>query len=146
MRNAHKLPTLLMLILTSTCGAASVHAEDSTPSKAVPAGRNVCWKEAGLSRGVMQQRRSIVFDARAQIRAVEDDSTLNFSQQKQEIRDIRVNARQQVAKLITPDQLQTLRQCRLDRAASARTRQADENNPSGVSSAPEDQPSSPQPK
>lgn len=140
MKNASKVLTLLMLALPLTCGAVSSNPVDNAPTNAVAAGRQACWRQAGLSRGVLQQRKEIVSDARQRIRSVEGDSTLNARQQRQEIHGIRLDARQQVAKVVSPEQRQTLRQCRLDRALSHSAPQGDEKAPSGSSSEPASQP------
>src|SRR5271166_2702898 len=72
--------------------------ENGAPGDAVPAGHGACWQQAGLSKAVMEQRRSIVSGAKEQIRSVESDSTLTLAEQKRQIRQIRVNARQNLGK------------------------------------------------
>jgi hypothetical protein len=99
--------------------SALPNATGSGPGDAVPAGRDACGKQAGLSKDTTEQRNLIVTNAKAQIQNVESDSTLSLAEQKKQIRQIRKNTRQQVGKLLTLDQQQALRQCHRDRAAAS---------------------------
>jgi hypothetical protein len=100
----------------------------------------------------MEQRKSIVSGAKAQIRSVGSDSTLTLLQQKQQIRQIRMSTRQEVGKLLTPDQQEALRQCHQERTAQraapapASAPQGAGISSSGVSPAPENVTDSSQPK
>jgi hypothetical protein len=125
---------------------------NNTPGNMAPAGSTACWKQAGLSKDVMAQRRSIVSKAKARIRSVESDATLTPPQQRQQIRQIRMNARQDVNKLLTPDQQAALRQCREERAAertgsgTGSAPQGAGNDSGNAASAPDSSTNSPQPK
>ncbi len=115
---------------------------------ALPAGRNTCWKQAGLSKSTMEQRKSILSSAKVKIQNLPGDSALPAAQQKQQIRQIRADARQQVARLLTPEQQQALRQCREDRAAalSSGAGQSDAAGSSAAPPAPQEAPGAAQPK
>ena len=109
-------------------------AEDNAAGSPIPAGHMACWKQAGLSKGTVEQRKSIAESAKKQIGAVENDSTLTPAQQKQQIRNIRLNARQEASKLITPEQQRALRDCREARAAAHdATRSNGDRDASGMS-------------
>jgi len=125
----------------------SAGTEDQNPSNAVPASHGACWKRAGLSKSVMEQRRSIASGAREQIRSIESDSTLTLPQQKRQIRQIRASEWRNLNKLITPDQREALRQCQQERAGERPAPSpASGTDPSGVSPASENSADSAQPK
>jgi hypothetical protein len=117
---------------------------ESGPGDAA-AGRGACWKEAGLSKSTMEQRKSIVTDAKARVRNAESDTTLGFAQRKQQIRQIRMDMRQQLGKLVSPDQEEVLRQCRRDRAAAGGGQGAADTS-NTVSPAPKNPGTDPQPQ
>lgn len=143
------LPDASSSVSSSPAGAVD---ESSTPASAVPGGREACWKQAGLTKDVVEQRKSIVSGAKAQIRSIESDTTLTSAQQKQQIRQIRVNARQQVGKLVTPEQQEALRQCRQERIEARQNSNAGStpgdsgNNAYGASPPPTNSTGSAQPK
>ena len=126
---------------------AKVNPSDqaNASGQAGSADRNPCWKQAGLTKSILEERRSILSDAKAKIQNVESDSALTPPQQKQQIRRIRLAARQQVAKLMTPEQQQALRQCQQDHAASLPGGAGPSASP-GSNPAPQDVPDAAQPK
>ena len=128
--------------------ADGANAPDGAAGEALPAGRNTCWKQAGLSKTTMEQRKSIVSSAKIKIQNLQGDSALTAAQQKQQIRQIRADARQQVARLLTPEQQQALRQCREDRAAAlpSGAGQSDAAGSSAAPPAPQEAPGAAQPK
>jgi hypothetical protein len=132
MKNINKMWALIALGLTF--GVAASQAQQSNQGNPManatadsagsampesggvaPAGQEACWKQAGISKNTMEQRKTIVSGAQARIRSVESDATLTAPQQKQQARQIRMTARQQLEKLITPEQQESLRQCRRER-------------------------------
>src|SRR5580700_5411612 len=119
MRSTDKIAIFVALGFAFTSGAAALHADENAPSEPVPAGHSACWKQAGISKDVMQQRKSIATQAKSQVAAVQNDSSLTPRQQEQQIRQIRLSTRQQEEKLITPEQQQALRQCRRDQAGAS---------------------------
>jgi hypothetical protein len=143
------LPDASSSVSGSPAGAVD---ESSTPATAVPEGQEACWKQAGLTKDVVEQRKSIVSGAKAQIRSIESDTTLSPAQQKQQIRQIRVNARQQAGKLVTPEQQEALRRCRQERIEARQNSTAGStpddsgNNAYGTSPAPNNSTGPTQPK
>ncbi len=143
------LPDASSSVSGSPAGAVD---ESSTPATAVPEGQEACWKQAGLTKDVVEQRKSIVSGAKAQIRSIESDTTLSPAQQKQQIRQIRVNARQQAGKLMTPEQQEALRRCRQERIEARQNSTAGStpddsgNNAYGTSPAPNNSTGPTQPK
>jgi hypothetical protein len=127
-------------VSASPDGAVNPLNESGATGSATAAGREACWKQAGISKSVAEQRKSIVSGARAQIRSVESDATLTLPEQKQQIRKIRMNARQDAAKLITPEQQEALRQCHNERAGQRTPA------PSAAPEAPDTPPASTQPQ
>lgn len=75
-----------------------------------------CWEEAGISKGAMQQRRSIEQSTRAEVQSVCANSSLTPQQRREQIRAIRERSRQQIDTLINPQQREALKACQLSRA------------------------------
>lgn len=120
---------------TEPDATAQGHAPDQASGSATRTGGPACWHQAGISMKAMRTRASIMANAKTKIQNVNDDTSLTPQQQKRQIRQIRQNARQQIAKLVTPEQETTLRQCQLQRKPNA----APPSNP------PETTPPAPQP-
>jgi hypothetical protein len=74
-----------------------------------------CWREVGISKGAMQQRRSIEQSTRAEVQSVCANSSLTPQQRREQIRTIRERSRQQVDALISPQQHEALRACQESR-------------------------------
>jgi hypothetical protein len=70
-----------------------------------------CWQEAGISKGAMQQRKSIEQSTEAEIHSLCANSSLTPQQRHQQIRAIRERTRQQVDALITPQQREAIKAC-----------------------------------
>jgi len=77
-----------------------------------------CWQEAGISQSVMEQRRQIEQNTRAEIQSVCNDSALTPQQKREKIRQLHQQARQQIEGGITPQQQEALKACRQQRAAA----------------------------
>lgn len=75
-----------------------------------------CWQEAGISKGAMQQRKSIEQSTRGEIQSVCANSSLTPQQRREQIRAIRQRKRQQIDALISPQQREALKACQESRA------------------------------
>jgi hypothetical protein len=70
-----------------------------------------CWQQAGISKGAMQQRKSIEQGSRAEIQSVCANGSLTPQQRREQIRAIHERTRQQVDGLISPQQREAMRAC-----------------------------------
>jgi Spy/CpxP family protein refolding chaperone len=88
-------------------------ASDQNPAPAANrmAGGGACWRQAGITRAEMQQRRAIQEKTRSQIAGVCSNTTLNAKEKAQQVRELRVAERQQFENLLTPDQQKSLKEC-----------------------------------
>jgi hypothetical protein len=108
-----------MLSVLFSCG--SLLAQNGAPS---PAGnppqtrQEPCWRQAGISRTVMEEHRSIETDAHSQVASVCENSSLTPQQKQQQVREIRQQALQKLDALITPEQQSALHSCQQQRAAN----------------------------
>jgi Spy/CpxP family protein refolding chaperone len=69
-----------------------------------------------------------VQNARTQVQQVESNTSLTPQQQSQQVRQIRQNARRQIAKVLTPQEQRALQQCQ--RQARANRQPADSSGSS----------------
>jgi len=67
-----------------------------------------CWRQAGISRTVMEEHRSIETDAHSQVAGVCGNSSLTPQEKQQQVGEIRQQARQKMDALITPEQQSAL--------------------------------------
>jgi hypothetical protein len=77
-----------------------------------------CWQEAGISKSAMEQRKQIEQNTRAEIQSVCNDSALTPQQQREKIRQLHQQTRQQIEGVITPQQQEALKACQQQRAAA----------------------------
>ncbi len=77
-----------------------------------------CWRQAGISRTVMEEHHSIEADAHSQVASVCENSSLTPQQKQQQVREIRQQAQQKMDALITPEQQSALHSCQQQRAAN----------------------------
>ena len=83
--------------------------------------REPCWKQAGVSQQVQQQRRQIEESARSQISAICSNSSLSAQQKHQQIQQIHQQTRQQIEGLMTPQQRSAIEACRAQRGGGGRS-------------------------
>jgi hypothetical protein len=74
-----------------------------------------CWQQVGISKGAIQQRRSIEQNTRAEIQSVCSNSSLTPQQRREQIRSIRERSRQQMEALVSPQQREALKACQQSR-------------------------------
>ncbi|MGA2018983.1 MAG: hypothetical protein ABSH02_00215 [Candidatus Sulfotelmatobacter sp.] len=78
-----------------------------------------CWRQAGISRTVMEEHRSIETDAHSQLASVCENSSLTPQEKQHQVREIRQQAQQKIDALITPEQQSALHSCQQQRAAGS---------------------------
>lgn len=79
-----------------------------------------CWRQAGLSQAVLQQHRQLQQNMRREVMATCSDPGLSQEQRVLKIREIQAATRDQMSKLMTPEQEQTLNTCRAQRGGGRR--------------------------
>jgi len=77
--------------------------------------REPCWEVAGISKTAMEQRQTLARQARQEVESVCANSSLSLSQERERIREIRQQEKQQADALITPQQREALRACQQSR-------------------------------
>jgi hypothetical protein len=87
----------------------------SSPSAPPPARQEPCWKQAGITRQVMEQRVQIERDAHSQVASVCEDSSLTPQQKREQVKQIRQQAEEKANALIPSEQLNALNACRQQR-------------------------------
>jgi hypothetical protein len=70
-----------------------------------------CWEQAGISKNVNEQRRSIQESTRSQIQTVCSEPNLSEQQKREEIRKIRQATQEKVNALISPAEREKLEAC-----------------------------------
>jgi hypothetical protein len=116
----------LTLVGVVTFLVAAWPAHSQAPKPAAPPLRTAgstphqqpCWQQAGISKGVIEQRRSIEQNTRTQVESVCADSSLTPQQKHQKIKELRQQARQQIDAIITPQQQEELKACNAQRATN----------------------------
>ena len=78
-----------------------------------PASQKVepCWEQAGISKSIMQQRRSIQESTRSRVREVCSEPSLSEQQKREKIREIHRAAQEKVNAMISPAERQQLEAC-----------------------------------
>jgi hypothetical protein len=74
-----------------------------------------CWQEAGISKGAMQQRRSIEQSTRAEVQSLCANGSLTPQQRREQIRAVRERSHQQLDALISPQQREAVKTCQQSR-------------------------------
>lgn len=114
------MKTFLRLITSAFLfsSVALVAQSSNPPSSTPPARREPCWRQAGITQSIMQQRQQIERDAHSQIAAVCENSSLTPQQKQQQAREIHEQAQQKVNAVITPEQQNTLHACQQQRSGN----------------------------
>jgi hypothetical protein len=116
----------LLGVVTCLLAAWPAHSQTSAPKPAAPPLRTAsstprqqpCWQQVGISKTVIEQRRSIEQNTRAQVQSVCADSSLSPQQRHQKIKELRQQAREQIDAIITPQQQEELKACNAQRATN----------------------------
>jgi Spy/CpxP family protein refolding chaperone len=109
---------LRLALLNLLLSAVALSAQSSAPSSgnAPSTGRQEpCWRQAGITKPVMEQHQALERDGHSQIAGVCENSSLTPEQKQQQVREIRQQTQQKVDALITPQQLSTLHACQQQR-------------------------------
>lgn len=93
--------------------SSSAGASDQSPAPAPNrmAGGGACWRQAGITRAELQQRKAIHEKTRAQIAGVCANTSLTPKEKMRQVKELRVAEKQQFSDLLTPDQQKTLKEC-----------------------------------
>jgi apolipoprotein N-acyltransferase len=86
-----------------------------------PASKKIepCWEQAGISKSVMEERKSIQESTRSQVQAVCSETNLTEQQKREKIRQIRRTAQEKVNAIISPAEREQLETCQRARHASS---------------------------
>ncbi len=98
--------------------AMAVWAQSAPPagnSPSSPSRQEPCWKQAGITRSVMEQHQQIEHDAHSQIATVCEDSSLTPQQKQEQVKQIRQQTEEKINALITPEQINSLQACQQQR-------------------------------
>jgi periplasmic protein CpxP/Spy len=107
------LVTCAMPVLTRAQDAAQgSNQEQAAPAQAAPNRPNL-----NLTDDQKAQMKKIREDAKTQIEAVNNDSSLNADQKQAKIKQIHRDSHKQVMAMLTPEQRKTMRQFRHERRA-----------------------------
>lgn len=126
MRNckASFLAVLIVILLTPGLLLAQ-EQQGAPPEGAAPgprAGRRggepPCFKQAGVSDDTWQKIMDVHKSTHQQVVGICENTSLNPQQKRQQIREARQQAEQQVHGLLTPQQQDAVKQCRQERRAN----------------------------
>jgi len=74
-----------------------------------------CWQVAGIDKSAVDRHAAIERETRSQIAGVCSNSSLTPQQKRQQVREIRLQAKQKMEGLVTPGQRQAFFACRQER-------------------------------
>jgi Spy/CpxP family protein refolding chaperone len=113
---------LIVMLLTPAILLAQDQQSAPPPQAAGPAprtgahgGEPPCFKQAGVSDATWDQIRAIHKATHQQVVGICENTSLNPQQKRQQIREARQQAEQQVHGLLTPQQQDAVKQCRQQR-------------------------------
>jgi Spy/CpxP family protein refolding chaperone len=106
---------LQFALLSVIFSTAALFAQSEAPPSAPPSRQEPCWRQAGISQSVMEQRHGIERDTHSQVAAVCENSSLTPQQKQQQAREVREQGQQKMDALVTPQQLSTLHACQQQR-------------------------------
>ena len=105
-----------LVLSSSAISLAAQNAAPGVPNSPARQGQfEPCWQQAGLQKSVALQLASIQREARSQVEGVCSSTSLTPQQRRQQVQEIRGQARQKMEGLITPEQEKTFLQCRQER-------------------------------
>jgi TolA-binding protein len=113
-----------VLTLAAAAGAQAQVSVPTRPSTTAPGStsrrprQEPCWQVAGVSKSVLQQRRSVEQQARQEVEQVCANSSLSLQQKRAQIQQIHERERQQIDGLISPAQQEEIRSCQEQRHGS----------------------------
>lgn len=114
-----RISRLAVVIIFSAVAlwAQNTPPSGNSPSSPPSARQEPCWKQAGITRPVIEQHVQIERDAHSQIATVCEDSSLTPQQKQEQVKQIRQQAEEKTNALIPAEQLNALRACRQQRHA-----------------------------
>src|SRR5215472_6547031 len=105
----HRRITIFVILFVgwfALISRAQQPAKGSASQKTEP-----CWEQAGISKSVIEQRRSIQESTRSEIQAVCSEPNLSEEQKREKIHQIRQAAREKADAMISPAERQHLEAC-----------------------------------
>ena len=105
----HRRITIFVILFVgwfALISRAQQPAKGSASQKTEP-----CWEQAGISKRVIEQRRSIQESTRSEIQAVCSEPNLSEEQKREKIHQIRQAAREKADAMISPAERQQLEAC-----------------------------------
>jgi Spy/CpxP family protein refolding chaperone len=95
----------------SSGSGAGTSEQAPAPAPNRVAGGGACWRQAGITRAELQQRKAIQEKTRTQIAGVCANTSLTPKEKMQQVKEFRVAEKQQFADLLTPEQEKALKEC-----------------------------------
>jgi len=105
----------MVIFSCSLTFAQATPPSSGSPSSPQAGRQEPCWKQAGISRSVMEQHQQIERDAHSQMASVCEDTSLTPEQKQEKVRQIRQQTEEKMNALITPEQQSTLHACQQQR-------------------------------
>lgn len=114
----------LMIAVSGYAQSAPVAKGQAAPSEAPPAPRAIrqrhsgppCWKQAGITADMVNQRWKIEDNQRLEIAAACSEPKTNAQQKHDQIEQIHANTKQEIAQVIPADELAKFDRCEADLA------------------------------
>ena len=120
LRNALIAGLLLACAMPILTRAQSSGSQDSGQTQTAPAQNSASGPDLNLTDEQKSQFQQIHKDTEAQIKAIQDNSSLTAAQKEQQIRQLREEARKQEEALLTPEQKQILDKWRASHKGGSR--------------------------
>ena len=102
-------------------GTPALWSQAAPPVAARPAQQprvEPCWQVAGITKAAMQERAALERETRSQIASVCADSALTPPQRRQQIQQIRQQAKEKQNALLSPSQQEALQACQKQRVGA----------------------------
>ena len=123
-----RVSAMKSFLIVATC-CLLARGQASAPKSGIPPARTAqapvnrsphqapCWQQVGISKGAIDQRRTIEQSTHAEVESVCADASLTPQQKHAKIKEIRQQARLQIESIITPPQQEELKACNAERNA-----------------------------
>jgi Spy/CpxP family protein refolding chaperone len=105
---------------SSSSGSGDGTSDQAPAAPNRMAGGGACWRQAGITRAELQQRKAIQEKTKTQITGVCANTSLTPKEKMQQVRELRVAEKQQFADLLTPEQQKLLKECQQARKDALR--------------------------
>ena len=108
-------------VIVCVLGSAALSSQAAQPVTPRPVQQprvEPCWQVAGISKATMQERAAVERETGSQIAAVCADAALTAQQRRDQIHQIREQAKQRQEALISSSQQEALQACQKERVAA----------------------------